>query len=209
VYYFNNTPRRFSMKLFSLLITLAPLSLLVACGSSEDDGTRGTDISVDAKTEDGSSVAIRADGATGKVSVNAPGFDANVSLPKVMLDNGDFDIDGVKLYPGSKVAAVNVNANTSGTAKKSTVQISFAAPADIELVRAWFAKSFTEKSVAATATPAGFEGKTSDNGSFTLTLTPDGAGGTKGTVTILDDEGWSGAPAQPAAPKPPAPPPVP
>jgi hypothetical protein len=191
-----------------LLVSVAPLFLLTACGSSNDDGKRGADISVDAKTESGSSVAIKADGATGKVSVDVPGFNANVTLPKMMLENGDFDIDGVKLYPGSHVKSVNVNADSSGKDKKAAVKIGFTSPAEIEKVRAWFAKGFAHEGVKATATPTGFAGTTDDDGSFTVTLTPEGAGATTGVVDILGGDGWSGNSGQPTPPKPPSPPPA-
>jgi hypothetical protein len=195
------------MNRFSLLIAVAPLVLLSACGSSEDDGKRGTDISINAKDPQGD-VEIKADGATGKVSVNVPGFNANVSLPKVMLEDGDFDIDGVKLYPGSKVSSVNVNADSNGDNKKAVVKMAFTAPAEPEKVRAWFAKGFTQNDVKAKATATGFAGSTRDDGSFTLTLTPSGAA-TTGTVELHDGDGWSGGPAQPSPPKPPSPPPAP
>jgi hypothetical protein len=189
-----------------LIGAIAPLALLSACGSSEDDGKRGTDISINAKDPQGD-VAIKADGQTGKVSVNVPGFNASVSLPKVMLEDGDFDIDGVKLYPGSKVTSVNVNANSDGENKKAVVTIAFTSPAEPEKVRAWFAKGFADSDVKAKATTTGFAGTTDDAGSFSMTLTPSGAA-TTGVVEIIDDDGWSGSPAQPTPPKPPSPPPV-
>ncbi len=90
----------------SILISTVAVCALSACGS-RDDGKDGTNISINAKDENGV-VAINADGKTGKVDVNLPGFSANLNLPKVMLDHSNFDLDGVKLYPGSNVRGVAV-----------------------------------------------------------------------------------------------------
>jgi hypothetical protein len=196
------------MRYANFLFALAPLSLLAACGGAEEGDARGTDISVNGKNEDGGTVAIKADGETGKVSVKVPGFDANVTLPKVMLDNGDFELEGVKLYPGSKVSTVNVNADSSGAGKKAVIKIGFIAPADIEKVRAWFANGFADKSVKATATATGFTGRTDDGGGFTMTLAPNGQNSTTGTVDIIEEDGWN-ARNQPKSPTPPSPPPAP
>ena len=93
-----------------LLIATATLGLS-ACQSKHDKDDLGTTITVDAKDKDGKTVQVKADGETGRVAINVPGFDANVKLPKMMLNHSNFDIDGVKLYPGSKVDSVNVNAD--------------------------------------------------------------------------------------------------
>ena len=50
------------------------------------------------------------DGGSGQVKIDVPGFEANIKLPKVQLDAANFDIGGVKLYPGSKVTSMNIDA---------------------------------------------------------------------------------------------------
>ena len=72
-------------------LLLLPLVIgLAACESQSsadgaDGNASGTNINVAAKGDKGEDIRITADGDTGKVSVNLPGFDANVRLPKVML----------------------------------------------------------------------------------------------------------------------------
>ena len=124
----------------SPLLFLPLLISLAACESQTsadgaDGNASGTNINVAAKGEKGEDIRITADGDTGKVSVNLPGFDANVRLPKVMLKDSNFDIDGVKLYPGSTVASINVQGDASGAGDKSRVQIIYTAPAGAGLVR--------------------------------------------------------------------------
>ncbi|WP_219892331.1 hypothetical protein [Aquisediminimonas profunda] len=151
-----------------LLSTLAVLALS-ACGS-RDDG----------KDKDGV-VAINADSKTGKVDVKLPGFSANLNLPKIMLDHSNFDLDGVKLYPGSKVRGVVVNA---GEGDKAKVRVSFESPADQGKVKDWFKSAFGEHEVAFSETQTGFSGKTNDGDAFVLTLTPKGEAATSGTIDI-------------------------
>ena len=163
----------------SILVSTFAVFALSACGS-HDDGKDGTNISINGKDKDGV-VAINADGKTGKVDVELPGFSANLNLPKIMRDHSNFDLDGVKLYPGSKVRGVVVNA---GEGEKAKVRVSFDSPADQAKVKDWFKSAFGEHEVAFSETPTGFSGKTNDGDPFVLTLTPKGAAATSGTIDI-------------------------
>lgn len=171
-------------------LLLLPLVIgLAACESQSsadgaDGNASGTNINVAAKGEKGEDVRITADGDTGRVSVNLPGFDANVRLPKVMLKDSNFDIDGVKLYPGSTVASINVQGDASGAGDKSRVQIIYTAPAEPKPVRDWFVKAFAEKGVAAKISGESLTGKTKDGTPFTMTFAPDKGGSTTGIVVL-------------------------
>ncbi len=166
----------------ALIIPLAALAL-TACGS--DDGKEGTTVSINAKSESGKDVVINADGKTGAVSVKVPGFDANVKLPRLMLDNANFDLDGVELYPGSTVGSVNVVADNSAGKDSANVKVSFGAPANPQTVKSWFAKEFADKSVAVADGASGLTGTTRDGDAFTIRFAPDGEGATKGTIEIV------------------------
>lgn len=171
------------MKVQAIFLPVAAFAMLSACGS-KDDGKEGTSISVNGKGTNGD-VAITADGKTGKVSVNVPGFNADMKLPKVMLDNSNFDLDGVKLYPNSKVRSVNVNGDESGVwADRSNVRVAFDSPADVGKVKSWFEAGFKQHEIAVSATPTGFTGKTDDGQNFIVTLKPDGQAATSGTIDI-------------------------
>jgi hypothetical protein len=176
----------------STLLLLPLLIGVAACGShtsvdNADTNASGTDINVAAKGDKGEDIRITADGNTGKVSVNLPGFDANVRLPKVMLKDSNFDIGGVKLYPGATVASINVQGDASGTGDNSRVQIIYTAPAEPKPVRDWFAKAFAEKAVEAKISGESLIGKTKDGTPFTMTFSPGKGGATTGTV-IIDDK---------------------
>lgn len=189
-----------------LLFALASVSLVAACSGSEDEAKSGADISITAKDADTGSVDIKADGATGKVSVKVPGFDANLSLPKMDLGAGSFDLDGVELYPGSRVSGVNVAADSSGAGDHAVVRIKFTSPAEIAKVRGWYVKGFADKGVKATPTSTGFAGTVDGDSRFTLTLVPNGTNETSGSVEIVDGKTGGDPKTSPMPPKPPSPP---
>lgn len=182
---------RASLLLLPLMATLAACDVETSSDTTDANAT-GTSININAKGEKGEDVRITADGETGKVSVNLPGFDANVKLPKAMLKDTDFDIDGVKLYPGSTIASINVQGDQSGVWDGDRVQIIYAAPAEPKPVRDWFAKAFAEKSVEAKISGESLTGKTKDGTPFVMSFTPGKGGTTTGTIVIEDRDAPKG-----------------
>lgn len=167
-------------------IYLLPLMALAltACGTADDDGKPGTDIAIDIKTDEGKPVQASADGKTGAVAVNIPGFKAEIALPKIKLGADDFDINGVKLYPGSSVLAMAI-AQEPGNADITNVKLSFDAPAAPDVVKRWFVEKFGEKSgMTVTSTATGLTGTTDDGDPFTLELKPGEAGHSIGAIAI-------------------------
>lgn len=164
------------------IIPLLALATLSACGS-RDKGEDGTSVSINAKDDGGGDVSIKADGSTGKVSLKVPGFDAKVNLPKIMLDGADFDLDGVKLYPDSKVRTINIDADDSQHKDSAKVNVAFDSPADVAKVKAWFKTGLADKKATFTETASGFTGKTADGDEFVIGLTANGAA-TQGTISV-------------------------
>jgi hypothetical protein len=161
---------------------LLPALALVAC--SDADNRSGADFNITGDFSNRSDVAITADSDTGKVGVKLPGFEAKLNLPKAMLDKSNFELDGVKLFPGSKVTAVNVDAGSES--KDNSVRIAFSAPAKPGIVRDWFVKAFTDKSVSVTPNAAGLSGTDKDGSPFTMTLADSGGDVTTGTIVMTD-----------------------
>ena len=117
---------------------------------------------------------------SGNVSVNLPGISANISLPTEMMTGGKFDIDGVPLFPGSKVSNVKIGTESEAFSMK------FDAPAEPSKVAAWFQERFVEKSLTVSKTNKNLSGKTSDGNTFTIDLAPAAGGHSTGTITIID-----------------------
>lgn len=172
------------MASFRTAALIAPVLLLAACGKGGDGD--GTDISLQDK--DGNVVAS-ADDKSGAVSVNVPGFSARLNLPKMEMNADDLDIDGVKLYPGSKVSGMNIH--DGGEGKDDVVDIRFSAPAAPDKVQAYFLKAFSDKGEPLTAAGSGLAGKGKDGGDVRIDLKPAADGATAGVITLAskDDKG--------------------
>lgn len=161
-----------------IALALSPALLLAAC----NDGP-GTSISIDAKGDDGNG-AVTVD-KDGRVSVKAPGFESSIKLPKIQIDAEDFEINGLRLYPGSTIDDLNVDAkDNAGGKDEGTVRVGFAAPAASGAVRDWFRKSMADKGFTVEAKGSGLAGKTRDGDPFTLELTPGGEGRTRGVLAV-------------------------
>lgn len=168
------------------LLTLSVGLTLAACGD-RDSGKKGADISI---SDEGGNVVASADGKSGEVAVNVPGFSAKVKLPKIDLTAKDFDLDGVKLYPGSTIGAMNVKGgDTDGEEGRDggSVQVRFSAPARPEEVRSYFLNSFREKGMKAWPEGTGIAGRNEDDAPFRIDLNPAG-GKTDGRIVLFSRE---------------------
>ncbi|WP_260581707.1 hypothetical protein [Sphingopyxis sp. PET50] len=122
--------------------------------------------------------------ARSRSAATAPSIDINVP-DFVDLDvTGDFDIDGVELYPGSQVTKVDVDATDRNGADKATVKLGFTSPAAPKKVADWMAAEFAKKSIEITRTGDTLAGKDKDGDDFTIRFGPDGAN-SKGEVLIV------------------------
>jgi len=150
--------------------------MLAACGSPG-----GSNISI---TGEEGNIAIATD-ANGVTSVKMPGVDASIKLPKIDIDEADFDVNGVKLYPGSTIKDFNLDASDTGTDKhKGRVGIAFEAPASLDKVQAWFRDNMAKRGFKVSAQGNGFAGTTNDGEPVTLELSADGADKAKGKMTV-------------------------
>jgi hypothetical protein len=64
------------------------------------------------------------------------------------------------------------------------VMIRFDSPASLQVVREYFVKAFTDKSMTVTQTATGLSGSDKDDSPFSITLTEDGATKTAGTIVM-------------------------
>ncbi|RVT92699.1 hypothetical protein [Sphingomonas crocodyli] len=134
-----------------------------------------------AKDESGNVVVSTESG----VSIDAPGFKAKVDIPGIDISSADMDIDGMKLFPGSKVANVNV-VGKSGPG--DTVTMGYTAPGAPAAVATYYQNAAKE---------AGFTGVTldgttvnaikDDGDKVTITAAADGAN-TKGQILIVEQK---------------------
>lgn len=156
------------MKLAAIFLAVP---LLGACNVEHKDAARGD-----------RSVQINGDG-DGKMSFDLPFAKGEVKLPGTMMRDGNFDIDGVKLMPGSKMTGFSVFARDKG----SHVEMAFTAPASPDAVRSYFLDQFKEKGIAASASGDAITGTSKDGGTFVIHLSP-AAGGTQGKIDVQDKD---------------------
>lgn len=138
------------------------------------------------RSNKGASVTINAaDSVTnsdaGEMKIDVPGFQGSIKLPKIKIDAGDFDLNGVKLYPGSKIESVNL-AGDAG--KRGGVRVRFTSPAAPETVRDWFLERLGKVGYRVHADGANLVGATDKGKPFRLDLKPNGADRANGMVLI-------------------------
>jgi hypothetical protein len=127
-------------------------------------------------------VTINAD-ESGHVAFNLPFVKGQVKVPSGFMHNGSFDIDGVKLMPGSQVTGFSVFAQDKG----AKVNMAFTAPASPDQVRSYFLDQFKEKGVEAALAGNAVTGKSKDGAPFTIDVTP-APNGSQGKVVIQSDD---------------------
>jgi hypothetical protein len=135
---------------------------------------------VHSKSGDNDNVDINAD-SSGHIAFNLPFAQGRVKVPAGMMHNGNFDIDGVKLMPGSSVTGFSLDAHDKG----STINLAFTAPASPDVVRSYFVSQFKQNGIEAALAGDSVTGKSKDGSPFTIQVAP-AANGSKGTITVED-----------------------
>ncbi len=122
-----------------LAFLIPPMILLAACGS-EEKAKESTEVSINAGDEHGG-VQIKTGKDGGNIKIGGDGAAIDIDIPDFVDLNieDDFDIDGVKLYPGSKVTKVDVDANDQNGADKAVVKLGFTSPAAPTKAADWMA----------------------------------------------------------------------
>lgn len=153
------------------ILMLAAACLLAACGGPNDGGAT---MSID--TGNGTA---QIDGSTGQVTLDTPLIKGSVKLPRLDIAAENFEIGGVRLFPGTKIGAVNINGRGEGD---GIVRVAFDSPAAIGTVRDWLVQQFqqagTKVEVRGDSLTGAAEGK-----KFRIDLKPAGDRAT-GEVTI-------------------------
>ena len=127
-------------------------------------------------------VVINAD-ESGNLEFNLPIVEGKLKLPAGVMHNGNVDIDGVKLMPGSSVTGFSVFAGDKG----STVNMAFKAPAPPDAVRSYYVDQFKKQGVDTALSGETLTGKSKDGSDFTIDVSP-AANGSQGKIVIHDND---------------------
>ncbi|MDR6833541.1 MULTISPECIES: hypothetical protein [unclassified Sphingopyxis] len=163
---------------FAFLIP--PMMLLAACGQDEKAAdSKGVSVHADGQ------VQISADKDGGEIRIDSDGVKIDLDIPDLgdMNINSDFDIDGVKLYPGSKIDKMDINASDKNGADTATVKFGFSSPAAPKVAADWMGAEFAKRNIQVQRTGTTLRGTDKDGDDFTISFAPDGANA-KGEVVI-------------------------
>lgn len=168
------------MRLISLL-TILPL--LAACNATKDEERTVSKTVV--ITDD--SKAIAAVGGDTGFKIDTDQFKASVDIPGMEMGGKDFDIDGMKLLPGSTVRGIKVVASEKAGDKHGVLTFSFISPATPDAVLAHAEAQAKAKGWTVARSSNGIGG-TKDDKTIAYRVAATGAQ-TNGTVTLTDDNG--------------------
>ena len=146
---------------------LLALPLLASCNVHSKNPANGDD-----------NVSIRAD-ENGNIAFNLPIAQGQLKIPSGFMHNGNVDIDGVKLPPGSSVSGFNMDAHDHG----ATVNMNFTAPGSPDEVRSYFVDQFKKQGVEAAIAGDAVTGKSKDGSPFTIQVSP-ATSGSLGKIAI-------------------------
>lgn len=163
------------------LFLIIPAALLAACGRDPDPTT----VTIDARNDSGGQITAEP-GKESRLRIDTGGFKADVKMPGLGRMVNNADIDGVEMYPGTKVSGVNID----GTGRKDDGKFTmrFDAPAGRAKVGAWFREQFAQNDFTARPTPTGFAGTKKDGDWFVLDLTDAPGGHTLGEFRLGDKQ---------------------
>jgi hypothetical protein len=153
----------------SALLLLVPL--LAGCNVHSKNPASGDD-----------KVSIHAD-ESGNIAFNLPIAQGQVKVPAGFMHNGNVDIDGVKLMPGSSVTGFSMFAHDHG----ATVNMNFTAPASPDEVRSYFVDQFRKQGVETAIAGDAVSGKSKDGNPFVIHVGPP-ASGSQGKIEIQDKD---------------------
>ena len=176
---------------------LGALALLAACearigtdkASEEASETQGS-----ASASSGSTGEASAQGEAkeGQLSIDAPGFEMKLNIPKALAGKAEIDSNSGILYPGSSLSGMHVEANDTGGSQQSGVELRFTSSDAPAKLAAWYrdparAGEFTVGSVRQNGAGFAVQGtERGDGDPFDLTLNPRSGGGTDGVLRLRD-----------------------
>ena len=150
----------------SALVFVLSALFLGACHVSRNAGDSEDNVSVKASEN-------------GRMSFKLPFAKGEIQIPHAVFENGQFDIDGVKMVPAGRVHGFNMDAGEGG----ATVHLDFSAPKSPQEVRSYFFEQFRQKGDPVSQSANGLSGKSRDGDTFSISVGP-AAEGSAGTIVI-------------------------
>ncbi len=169
-------------KSYILPLIALPLTL-AACDRVQERVEEKIQEKVDEKAEVSISTGDGSEDGKTNISINADGFKLDLDIPDLNIDARTDKSD--KIYPGSKITGLNVNANRKNGKGDAEVELRFTSPAGSEEVATWFADKMRKDGGTATISGNTVTGTSDEGKAFTLRLDGDGDT-TKGTLNLTE-----------------------
>ena len=163
--------------MFARLALLLPIALLAACDR------KGDGAAVEIRSDNGSTQISAERGKESRLKIDTPGVKADIDVPFLGAITDKMDIDGVRLYPNSKIAGVNINANDERD-DSDRFSLRFAAPAGRDKVVAWFQQQFDANDFKMSLQGDRFTGTNDEGKPVTLDMRDGPNGTTEGEFRI-------------------------
>jgi hypothetical protein len=162
----------------------APVLLLAGCGAGDDQPAPGANetTSIRIQSDTGNETAtISHDGE--RLSVDLPGFDTSLTLPKIDLSS-NIDFDGIKLYPDSKIGNVDISGKEG---EGGSIQLNFTSPDAPEKILDYYRQAARQRGYTLSGSTGGggvsaLSGSKAGGDSFALQLFPTTGGATRGEM---------------------------
>lgn len=168
------------MRLLPLIIALP---LLASCSVKADSDKKTASVSIgDSILPGDSSLSDKG------LKIDADGFKAALEIPGMEIGGKKFDLDGMKLYPGSSVKGMTVQARAKDGEKKGTVRVTFTSPASPDSVLAFAEKEAAREGYAVGRSGLGLTGSDGKDKLIAYIVAAEGSG-TRGSVTLSDKNG--------------------
>jgi len=169
----------------SQLIFALPL-LAAACSVNSDDDKAKVSVGGIEIDANGDKALVSIGGEKG-LKIDTDGFKATVEIPGMNLGGKGFDIDGMKLYPGSTIKGMRVDARDKDGDKNTTIVVTFTSPAAPDVVLAFAEKEADREGYAVGRSGRGLTGGDGSNKGIAYVVDAEGSG-TRGTVTLTDKD---------------------
>lgn len=173
----------------TVLMMSVPLLLLAGCKVKVDTDKGGNDSASVTIGADGN-VAISADDGAEGLSVSVPGFEGKMKIPGLELGGDHMDIDGMKLYPGTKLSGISVF--DQGGEGHGKVDMRFTSPASPDQLSAYYtdaARAAGFSDIAAKKEKGGVvvTAVKGDGDRLTISANP-ATGGSSGQIQVRDSK---------------------
>ncbi|GEM_PF-2524278 len=163
-----------------LVFVLLGVAMLGAC----DNGARRGAGADNEGGEGGYAMRVEGgDGGAANVSIDLPAVKGRFTLPSLKIETGDIDVDGVRLYPGARVIAVDLSGEDGRS--EGAVRIRFDADATPAQVRDYFVAAFREKGMAVDVAGNRITGRDRGGKPFAIILVAQ-EDGTRGLLRLGD-----------------------